>query len=134
MYPKRIQNTLFITFLFSFASCIGWGDMLDSRTKIVGDYYLVEGDDGFFIGFKVDDYDDYSYRVPEHVIAYGIADSFLVAKSKLPTVDSVRYYIINMQRDSEYADSSSYLVGIKGEQEFKNEWSKKVTIKFTKVD
>ena len=87
--------------------------------KIANDYYLigVDTEDYLTISRKLSN-GDYIGRVPAKVLEYGVVDSFIVAKSQSNPKAAIRYYIVNMQKDSEYAHEEEFLIGPLTESEF----------------
>ena len=112
---------------------VSCGDLLSYREKITGNYYLMETDtkNDLAIYYKTND-GDFIGRIPSLILEYGFNDSFLIAKSKKN--DSVRYYIINRNKDSDYADQKDFLIGTPiTEKEFIEKWRGRVKINFTKT-
>jgi hypothetical protein len=108
------------------------GDIFAKRRNIVGNYYLYEeeGISEYSIRYKLKN-GDYIGRIPAPVVEYGWTDSILVVKSKRDTIGEV--YIINMKKDSEFAEESEYLIEILNYEKFDNSWQKKLKIKFKRV-
>ena len=120
----------FIPFLLILQSCIGAGDMFAKREKIIGKYYLVEGDDGKYdIGYDLDG--SYIGRNPSNsnVIAYAIKDSFLAMKVWFYD-STTKYYVINMNKDRDIANEEEYLIDTIAEANFKKSWLGKQNLKF----
>ena len=101
--------------------------------KLVDGYYLIGVDsrDYLTISRKLSN-GDYIGRVPAKVLEYGIIDSFIVAKSEQRGV--ISYYIVNMQKDSEYAHEEEFLIGPLTEDEFNEQWQTKVNIPLKKPE
>ena len=94
----------FLPFLFIFQSCIGWGDLFAKLEQIVGNYYLVQNEDGFNdVGYKLDGGGYIGRNTPNtRVTAYAYEDSLLIMKVQ-PYKGEPSYYAINMKRDRDIA-------------------------------
>ena len=111
---KVIYITLFVFLLFD-TSC---GDIFQSEKHIIGPYYAVEGQTHGHISIcYLTNNGMLPGKIPPSVKEYGIVDSFLVAK--VIEQDSVsNYYILNMNKDSELAKNSDFLIGPLNEREY----------------
>jgi len=111
-----------LPFLLIFQSCLGASDMFATRTKIIGNYYLVEEEDGgYSIGYKIDE--GFIGRSPSNskVLAYAIRDSVLVMKVQFYDSTS-KFYILNMNKDGDYADEKDIFIDTISEKDYKNSW------------
>lgn len=135
MLSSSIKNTLIIVFAFCFINFLSsCGDMFAYKKNIYGNYYLIEGDveNDISLDYKVAE-GGFVQRVPARIIEYVvIADSLIVAKSKQGT--EVLYYVVDIKKDSTYADAKSYLTGPLKEDDFNNWWKgEKANLNFIKV-
>ena len=107
-------NYIFQLFLLLIFSCQNFA----YEKNITGNYYLlgVDTENNLTISRKLSN-GDYIGRIPAKVLAYGLKDSFLVAKMTFDEV--IKYYVIDMKKDSEYALEENFLFGPMTEQEFK---------------
>lgn len=72
-------------------------------------------------------------RVEKTVIAVGSNGEYVVARQQLGTDSSiVRYYIIDRQKDHEYADSQEFVIGPLSEEEYVSKKSLLKLPEFTK--
>lgn len=101
--------------------------------KIADKYYLIGVDtkDNLTISRKLRN-GDYIGRVPAKVLRYGIRDSFIIAESLHK--GAIRYYIVNMQQDSEYAHENIFLIGPLTESEFNQEWRSRLNVNLKKPE
>jgi hypothetical protein len=105
MKNKKSKAFLFVFIILSY-SC---GDIFATRNKIIRNYYLFEEDasSDFSIRYKLKS-GDYIGRVPAKIIEYGYKDSVLVAKCF--QYGRIKYYVLNMKSDFEFADEKDYLI------------------------
>jgi hypothetical protein len=122
-----IIATLLICLLFS--SC-GFA----YKKHITGKYFLigVDTEEDLHLSYKLSS-GDFVGRVPAKVTAYGYNDSVLVVKSLEYKNSFPAYYIINMNRDSEYAHEEVYRVGPLIESDFEKEWKDKLRVSLEAV-
>jgi hypothetical protein len=121
-----------LTLLFFLPSCIGAGDMFAKREKIIGNYYLVETENGaksHGIGYKVSG--GYEMRSPESVVAYAVKDSMLVVKVKPFNADTF-YYAINTNK-GEMARIREYQMDSLATKDFQNSWLASLKLDFKEV-
>ena len=111
------KNNIHIIFLFFFLVFLNSCSSFSYEKKITGKYFLigVDAQDYLNISRKLSN-GDYIGRVPANVLEYKIIDSFIVAKSE--EKGAFRYYIVNMQKDSDYAQESDFLIGPLNYKEF----------------
>ena len=104
------------------------------KKQVIGKYYLIGVDtkDDVSLSYKLSS-GDFIGRAPAKVIAYGYKDSFLVAKVLEYKNSYPTYYIINMNRDSEYAHEEVFRVGPLQESEFDKEWKDKLKVSLEAV-
>lgn len=129
------KNILVIAFVFCFMNFLfSCGDMFAYMKNIYGNYYLIQGDaeNDISLNYKVTQ-GGFVQRIPSQIIEYVIlADSLIVAKSKQGI--EIFYYVVNIKRDSAYADEKSYLTGPLKEDDFYNWWKEsKADLNFIKV-
>lgn len=124
------SNALLIVFCFTLASMLSC-QPFNYKKKIADKYYLIGVDSKNYltISRKLGN-GDYIGRVPAKVLEYGIRDSFIVAKSQQK--GAISYYIVNMQRDSEYAHEEEYLIGPLTINEFNEQWQTRVNVALKK--
>jgi len=116
--------------IISLFSC---GDLFSYSKNITGKYYLMETDtkNDLAIYYKTND-GDFIGRIPSPILEYGFNDSFLIAKCKKN--DTVKYYILNRSKDSDYADQQDFLMGNPlTEKDFIEKWQKRLKINFSKT-
>jgi hypothetical protein len=110
------------------------GDMFAYKKNIYGNYYLIEGDaeNDISLDYKVTQ-GGFVQRVPARIIEYAVfADSLIVVKSKQDA--EVFYYVVDIKKDSAYAEEKSYLTGPLKESEFYKLWKEpKANLNFIKV-
>ncbi len=124
---NKKNTALLIVFIILFYSC---GDIFATRNKITGNYYLFEEDasSDFSIRYKLKS-GDYIGRVPAKIIEYGYKDSVLAAKCI--QYGRIKFYVLNMKSDFEFADEKDYLIDtFSNEVEFAKRWA---NIKLKKV-
>jgi len=135
MLSNSRNNIFAIIFAFCFiyflSSC---GDMFAYKKNIYGNYYLVEGDaeSDISLNYKVTK-GGFVQRVPARIIEYAIlGDTLIIAKSMQG--EEIFYYVLDITKDSAFADEKSYLTGPLNEDGFYN-WAKgaKAEITFIKV-
>ncbi|MBS1759622.1 MAG: hypothetical protein JST23_05790 [Bacteroidetes bacterium] len=123
MLSNSLKNILAVVFVFYFMNCLSsCGDMFGYKKNIYGNYYLLEGDaeNDISLNYKVTQ-GGFVQRVPARIIEYSIlADSLIIAKSKQGA--EILYYVIDVKKDSTYADEKSYLTGPFKEDGFYNWW------------
>jgi hypothetical protein len=122
----------FLPMLLFLQSCLGWGDIFAPKEKIVGKYYLLENEsqiDGYSIYYKYDD--NYVGRSPwnSKVLSYGIKDSLLIMKIQLLD-SSVNYYVLNMNKDSDFAELKDILTDTIKVGDYNKSWIAKQNLKF----
>ena len=119
--------------LILFQSCIGAGDMFESRDNINRNYYLIEEESGgYSIGYKLRE--GYVGRSPSQskVLAYAIKDSLLIMHFQY--YDSTdNYYIINMNNDWDYAKEEEYHVTTIMSKDFRSSWIGKQNLSLKQV-
>jgi hypothetical protein len=67
------------------------------------------------------------------LIEYGFNDTFLVAKTLADLNGTAAYYVIDMSKDNEYAKEKDYRVGPLSEAAYNSQWSRRLNLKFVKV-
>jgi hypothetical protein len=104
------------------------------KKHVIGKYYLIGVDtkEDVTLSYKLSS-GDFIGRAPAKVIACGYKDSLLVAKSLEHKNSNPTYYIINMNRDGEYAHEEVFRVGPLGESEFNKEWNEKLKVSLEAV-
>ena len=124
----KIALNIYLLLVFAFLN-FSCGDLLSPKKKIVGNYYLVEGDtkDNKTICYKTGE--DFVIKIPRQVIEYGYSDSFLVAKTK-DYKNNMSYYIIDRTRDFDLAHEKNFRVGPITKQEYTKNWQKRLNVKF----
>lgn len=129
MTYKNIRLIICILVTSTIFSC---GDLFSFEKKIVDKYYLMETDskEDLAIYYKTSD-GDYVGRIPAKVLEYGFNDSVIVAKCKKN--NSINYYIVHRNQDSNYADQKDFLTGPLSEKEFNEEWHQRLKMNFIKV-
>ena len=127
MKLKKICLLLAVILFVSFTSCSSF----EYEKNIVGKYYLIGVDLKDYLSISRKLNGDYIGRVPPNVIEYAIVDSLIVAKSEKNKM--IRYYIVNMDNDSDYAKEEDFLTGPLSEREYTQLWDKKLKPKFIKV-
>lgn len=129
--PIKMKFLLIISVMLQ--SCIGAGDIFASRERILSKYYLLERESGGYnISYQVDE--GYLGRTPYNfkVMAYGIKDSLLIAQ--IQDYDSIcRYHIINMNKDSDFADEKDYLFQSMTPGEYDTSWLGKQKVQLRSV-
>jgi hypothetical protein len=95
--------------------------------KIADGYYLigVDAEDYLTISRKLNN-GDYIGRIPAKVLKYGVVDSFIIARSEQKGV--INYYIVNMNKDHEYAHEEEFLIGPLSENEFNEQWQSELKV------
>lgn len=95
--------------------------------KIANGYYLIGVDtkDYLTISRRLSN-GDYIGRIPAKVLEYGIVDSLIVGKTEKKGV--INYYILNIQKDSEYAHEEDFLIGPLTENEFNRQWQSRLNV------
>lgn len=127
VYTRKI---VFILMIMTLISC---GDIFSYSKKITDKYYLIETEtkNDFAIYYKTND-GDFIGRIPSPILEYGFNDSFLIAKCKKNY--SVQYYVVNRNKDSDYADQKDFLIGNPiTEKEFIEKWQERLKINFSKT-
>jgi hypothetical protein len=104
------------------------------KKHIIGKYYLIGVDtkDDVSLCYNLSS-GDFVGRAPAKVIAYGYKDSFLVVKALEYKNSYPTYYIINMNRDSEYAHEEVSRIGPLQESDFDKEWKDKLKMRLETV-
>ncbi len=117
------KSILAFSMFFLFISC----QSLSYEKNIIDKYYLIGVDmrNHLIISRKLST-GDYIGRVPGDVTEFGVTDSFIVAKSESNGL--VRYFIINMKKDSEYALEEEFLIGPLTEKQYIEEWGGRLEI------
>lgn len=101
------------------------------KKKISENYYIIGVDSRSFLSIDRKTMDgNFIGRVPENVLEYGIKDSFIVAKSSSQSY--IQYYILNMKKDSDFAEEKEYLIGPLTNKEFKENWQTRLDITLKK--
>lgn len=129
-----LNGTRMICFLAALCFFYSCGDILLSRKKIKGKYYLLEqdGGTGFSIAYKLGQA-SYIGRIPADIIEYGWNDSVLVAKTN--ENGKVNVYILDIKADFEFAEKDKYLLDSpQSEASYAKNWQDRLRIKFKKVD
>lgn len=126
MKAYKIVSLFFIA--FTFFSCKSFV----YEKKIINDYYILGVDlkDELTVSRRLNN-GDYIGRVPANVIEYGVNDSLIIAKSSQN--GNIRYYIINMKKDSEYGRESDYLIGPLNEDDYVKKWQDRFSMKLISV-
>ena len=103
------------------------------KKKIADDYYLIGVDlkDYLSIDRKLNQ-GDYIGRIPAKILEYGIEDSFIVGKSEQKGL--VGYYILNMQKDHDYAHEEDFLIGPLSEDDYNKYWHDKLKVRLKKPE
>lgn len=112
--------------------CVGTGcvDIINRHTRIVGHYYLVEGENQNRYSICVEGLDGaLIVKIPPETLQYGYTDSFLVGKTKNYNGDTA-YYIIDRKKDFDLAKEKDVRIGPISDSEFNQIWSKKLKVRF----
>jgi hypothetical protein len=125
---------------FTVATAIIIGTVLFSscgfvyKKHVIGKYYLigVDTEDDISLSYKLSS-GGFVGRVPAKIIAYGYKDSLLVTKSMEYQNSYPTYYIINMNRDSEYAHEEVFRIGPIKESDYNKGWKDKLRVSFEAV-
>ena len=132
MVNNRTQKLILLVvtiFLLNLYSC---GFAYEKRIK--NQYYIIGVDDEKEreLSYKLSS-GDYVGRAPGQLLQYGISDSFLVVKTQGHIGDSLTFYIINMNKDSELALEENFRVGPISEEEYYRTWNPRLNIKLIDV-
>ena len=114
---KRIFYVFALLFLILSVGC---GDVWERKKNIYGKYYLVESEekDNFSICYKTKD-GDFIGRIPNKVKEYAIiGDSLIVTKTL--EVNFIKYYLLKIKNDSDYAEKELFLMGPFDQKELLN--------------
>lgn len=127
------QSLYWLLCLFLAAVYTSCGDMLESRKQIIGKYYLVETDtkDNISISYKLE-HGDYVGRIAPKVQEYAVIGDTLIAGKTLQA-GAIQFYVIKIKNDSEYAESTNYLVGPMTENEFMLTYEMASPVRFLKA-
>jgi hypothetical protein len=129
MKKNKLNIYLFVVIAFLGFSC---GDIFSPKKKIIGNYYLVEGDTKSNKSICYRTGDDYIIKIPTQVLEYGYSDSFLVAKTKNFN-NTLSYYIIDRTKDFDLAREENFRVGPISEKEYINKWQKRLKMHLKKA-
>jgi hypothetical protein len=119
--------------IFTVASFSYCGDLFAYKRNITGKYYLLGLENNGDLAIYRETKDgDLLQRIPPKIIEYGFNDSFLVAKYKMNGITG--YYVINKLDDSDYAETSDYLVdSLIIESDYLSKWKERLNINFRKI-
>ena len=111
-----------------------WFLWLGYEKQITGKYFITGTDtrDDLHLSYKLRS-GDYIGRAPGNVLQYGFNDTFLVAKTKNSQNDFASYYLIDMTKDSEYAQEKDFLIGPLSDEDFESHYSSLLQVKFKNV-
>lgn len=107
--------------------------MFAKREQIIGNYYLVENENGTYdISYKIDG--AYVGRNPigGQVTAYAVKDTVLVMKIQ-PYNGEAFYYTINMKKDRDIAKQDEYEMGRVAAEDYQRSWLATLNLAFQDV-
>jgi hypothetical protein len=117
-------------------SCIGWGDLLADRKRIVGKYYLIQGNtEEYSLAFDLGN-GGFIGRGPsnEMLVAYAYDDSFFIVKTRAYTRPNVTYTVINWKKDDGYNKDKELYLDTIPENLYKISWIAKKNYRFVDVN
>jgi hypothetical protein len=109
-------------------------DMFSRRIQLFGHYFLIESEikNDFGIYYKTND-GDYIGRLPKGIVKYDIyRDSLIFAQTKSGK-DSIKYYIIDIYKDHDFAEPKDVVIGPINSTDFNLEWMKIYKLNFKNV-
>ena len=117
-------------------SCIGLGDMFAGKKRIVGKYYLIQGDtEEYHLAFDLGN-GGFIGRSPSNALLVGYAydDSLFIFKTKDYTRPSITYTVINWKKDNGYSHDKELYLDTIPENLYKTSWIAKRNYRFIDVN